>query len=109
MNSKLKHTPGPWNDSDGYGDIIHGPNSEHIADVRGFGAKLPMDANGRVIAAAPEMLECLIESCYFQHKIYVKDKNDKIGLRIFTDMLEKEIKIIEKATGLKIEELINEW
>lgn len=63
----MKHTPGPWayNSED---QIIHLPNdfSKMIAQVRGWGwiQKLPnpeqiQDANGRLMAASPELLEAL--------------------------------------------------
>ena len=54
-----KHTPGPWEVDEYSQSIIWGPNGEHIADVRGFGAGLPMIPNARVLAAAPKMLEAL--------------------------------------------------
>jgi hypothetical protein len=50
-------------------------------------------ANARLIAAAPEMLEALI----FEAKI---SQNDICGIPI------RLIKIIEKATGLSIEEIL---
>jgi hypothetical protein len=64
-------------------------------------------ANARIIAAAPEMLECLIEACEFQWKIYVKGKNDTLGLKHFRDLMHKEITIIEKATAMSVEEILD--
>jgi len=55
---KVEHTPGPWH-TDDYAMFIFGPNNETIAQTRGEGADLPIDANARLLAAAPEMLEAL--------------------------------------------------
>jgi hypothetical protein len=63
---KPQHTPGPWR-FDGI-CYIFGPNDEMIADteveetpgavlrMRGIGAQLPIEANARLAAAAPELL-----------------------------------------------------
>lgn len=61
-------TPGPW----GYDGIcyIFGPAEEMIADtdddihvirMRGIGAQLPIEANARLIALAPEMADLLLD------------------------------------------------
>ena len=67
-----EHTSGPWW-YDGI-NYIWGPHNEMIADIpdecrvariRGVGAKLPIDSNAYVLAAAPKMLkvlEALVES-----------------------------------------------
>ena len=53
-----KHTKGPWHlDPDGYCEYIWGPNNEMVAQIRGVGADLPREANARLIAAAPDLLE----------------------------------------------------
>ena len=66
--SKMSHTPGPWSyENEGQtvyvGDQIEG---QWIAQVRGWGwlqklknGEAVQDANGRLIAAAPELLEAL--------------------------------------------------
>lgn len=52
------HTAGPWRpDVDSL--FIFGPNTEMIAEMRGAGANLPIEANAKLIAAAPEMAEAL--------------------------------------------------
>lgn len=59
------HTPGPWEASLTANSIgqrfIYGPNNEHVAltyngNVRRIGQQ---DANARLIAAAPDLLEAL--------------------------------------------------
>jgi len=59
--ARMPHTQGPWKYDD-EGQYIFGPNTEMIAEIRGYGEYLPQEANGRLIAAAPELLEAL-ESC----------------------------------------------
>lgn len=59
--SAAKHTPGPWRfdpDGDFIWSVPSGAESpDVIADVRGYGANLPREANGQLLAAAPELLE----------------------------------------------------
>lgn len=54
----MAHTEGPWK-LDQEELFIFGPNTEMIAEIRGYGAGLPQYANGNLIAAAPDMLEAL--------------------------------------------------
>lgn len=58
-----KHTPGPWQVDKTYGLIMAGNEIEIAACHAGRGADA--EANARLIAAAPEMLDALekIESC----------------------------------------------
>ncbi len=51
----MKHTPGPWN-FDAYGEVFHISNNGFVASVYG---KTENEANARLIAAAPELLEAL--------------------------------------------------
>ena len=103
--SNLKHTPAPWRiERDGW-------NSCHImkADTTIWIAETSLyydsaEANARLISCAPEMLEVLIneyknmcEYCGIED-CEVKDNDKRCGSKM------KEV--IEKATGLKIEEAI---
>lgn len=54
-----KHTPGPWTASE-YGLIGAGPQFLHIAKTATTGMGRAADANARLIAAAPEMLDALV-------------------------------------------------
>lgn len=117
---KLKHTPGPWKQQK-YGDKVSPYILAQTAPDRytcpettvGFGKHsgggyfwpaigvggISLDevkANARIIAAAPEMLEMLISQV--QHS---KECGDFYGIKY-----DAEIKLIEKATGLKIRSLI---
>lgn len=58
MENPADHTPGPWKEHEGF---IVGPDDETIADPRCLPPTADntatMDANARLIAAAPELLE----------------------------------------------------
>jgi len=115
--SKLKHTPGPWvknkyllKDCLKYG--ISESNSSmlnDIADLKGaFKTEEERESNARLIAAAPEMLEELILA-YNNIKGYAK--RIPIDSEIYYEMngiLSDLKEIIEKATGMSIEEVLND-
>lgn len=54
----MNHTPAPWS-ADAAGLITAGPNRLHIAQAATTGMGHAADANARLIAAAPEMLDTL--------------------------------------------------
>ena len=69
----MSHTPGPWFSSK-KGDIVYGPQHRHpqstglgiemvsepiICFVRGYNGSQQAEANARLIAAAPELLDSL--------------------------------------------------
>ena len=93
--SKLKHTPGPWEikqDDRGYFENI-GPLSMGFTHADDVWLDIE-EADARLIAAAPEMLGALI----MIYKVWHEDS-----------ILISSVKaIIEKATGLKIGEVLNE-
>lgn len=50
MKKQVVHTETPWKyDGQNY---IFGPNNEMVAEIRGWGAKLPMDSNAAFIVKA---------------------------------------------------------
>lgn len=56
-----KHTPGPWayqEDSDAYTHIVRGPGNRFICQLAQT-TSAEIEANARLIAAAPELLEAL--------------------------------------------------
>lgn len=55
--SSPKHTPGPW-EVEGYN--IYGPNDQRIAELWD-GAEEEAEANARLIALSPELLQTLKE------------------------------------------------
>lgn len=98
--NKLKHTPGPWN----YNKITKLVQYDfydicEISDNNGYPEN---EANARLISAAPEMLETLIEIC---DHFCVLD-NIKSGMNPKEGLAGKIINAIERATGLKIEEVL---
>jgi hypothetical protein len=105
--SKLKHTPGPWRVKQ-LDDCFIEPKICMIP-ANGCYSYDKLDANARLIAAAPDMLDFLIKSCIESIEMW-KDDLEDIG-RTFSfeewkiTNIEK-VSIIESATGQPIEELI---
>ena len=97
--SNTSHTPGPWSyENEGQtvyvGDQIEG---QWIAQVRGWGwlqklknGEAVQDANGRLIAAAPELLEALQN---------IIDSVDKSHAVILVPLAANARAAIAKATG----------
>jgi hypothetical protein len=63
---KFDHTPGPWKVYARTEFLHHiGIKTEHIDPISvAYGSNKEGEANARLIAAAPEMLEALIEECF---------------------------------------------
>jgi hypothetical protein len=97
--SKLQHTPGPWKYT-----ISKNSGRHQISDAKCGGqvcaiwsrGKDITEANARLITAAPEMLEALIEFLKFN------------GAQNTEEYQLKVLKLIEKATGMSIEEVLSE-
>jgi len=53
--SEKKHTPGPWTLNSANQVVKHGDQSIIIANP--YHGSMPTEANARLIAAAPELLE----------------------------------------------------
>jgi len=99
---KLEHTPGPWKNAD-YSRKFNGdyPVYEIVTDDGDcIVPVVDSEPNARLIAAAPDMLEELIEFC----KYNCKDCRMRCGDRC---SLHKSKLIIESATGKKIEEVLS--
>ena len=102
--SKFKHTPGPWEICSLSGDIIVTEQNTIMVTNKGIRGRGDSDidiANARLIAAAPEMLEALINE--------VKFNIEDFGLDQIEDNMEFKamVEAIEKATGLTIQEKIS--
>ena len=125
----LKHTPGPWKaketnketitivspwsdkvkpeSCDGYGSYL----GIHISEIKHQNdnpcvSKMTADANARLIAAAPEMIEIIISDLRMNLKFM--SFGDITFMRQETNSeFNKKIDIVEKATGLTIEEVLN--
>jgi hypothetical protein len=99
--NKLKHTPGKWTIGHKWNDCIDLTHKNADDDfISIYGKKEEMEANARLIIAAPEMLDCLINvyECQFDSGKTLANLNSAIR---------KSKKMIEKATGQKIEEVIS--
>jgi len=59
MKTQAQHTPTPWN-YDGM-NYIFSKDNEMIAEIRGYGAKLPMDVNAAFIVRAVNAHENLVQ------------------------------------------------
>ncbi len=54
----MKHTPGPWHLSPTGRYVRYGPDGANICDLEAFGGpREEGEANARLIAGAPELLE----------------------------------------------------
>ena len=87
----MSHTPGPWDyDSFALREEIMSENNPLIATVCSVHCKKPeeMRANARLIAAAPELLEALVELAdQYQYN------------NGFDEIYEAAMKVIAKARG----------
>ncbi len=68
-DQKFMHTPGPWStDPEVEHESVLGPNGKMVADcaIFGFGKDAPTQernqANARLISAAPELYDALLEA-----------------------------------------------
>lgn len=84
MTSETKHTPGPWevtdNTADGYGQLVVGSMHGAVAicytaEPGDPGMPSECEANARLIAAAPELLECLLDVLDADGDLYAMDFN----------------------------------
>ena len=109
--SKLKHTPGPWEIEGTFVyslqdcEWLGNPSKENRFDLNIQGFKCPQEekeANARLVAAAPEMLEALINVKKYGCSGYIDGSKSDIEFWFKIDMA------IKKATGLTIEEMLNE-
>ena len=110
--SKLKHTPGPWSWQEGDRYIrIHDEESgkggywnesQKIAETYYVNNSEETISSNLLIAAAPEMLEALINVKKYGCSGYIDGSKSDIEFWFKIDMA------IKKATGLTIEEVLNE-
>jgi len=113
MNDKLKHTPA-WEvitDIDQF-FCVRNKNGQTICECSWTGSmknryhyKEASKANAKLIASAPEMLNALIEILKKQKEKCPKCNMNCTGLKEICDVM-KYKDIIEKATELKIEEIL---
>ena len=81
--STTKHTPGPWFASDMVGETGAEPNSIWIGNKDGYIAQVTREdgltqkdwLDAALIAAAPELLDCLIDLLDADGDLYAMDFN----------------------------------
>lgn len=105
---KLKHTPGPWeacergdySDFNGDSQVILS-DDKRICVIHSYNPE--GEANARLISAAPEMLEELINFCRYNCSGcsgMTKGCSGTCGSNVKT--------LLEKITGITIEEVLSE-
>jgi len=100
---ELKHTPRPW-EKDHIKSISKHKN-DNTPTVADNLTLEELEANGRLIASASEMLEMMINS-FKQTKIIVGDNYINLIKMDEKSDAYKMLKLIEKATGFPIEEVL---
>lgn len=105
-----KYTPGPWVDSptgtiharipfQGHGHLIAiGTALENEVEAFEFVDKDAMRANGKLMAAAPELLEILDEMSAEAEELTWADNSDQ---RRWDRMINKAKQVLKKARGEK--------
>ena len=97
-----KHTPGPWRmkyDVAGHYNVF-GPDRTFIVEVAAHGGSAPDNANARLIAAAPELLEaCLSMTNLLQATIVKYVGNGTILTDAEWDQVGQARAAIAKAEG----------
>lgn len=100
--SKLQHTPGPW-EIVKFGDAYEIRTDEYDVVTASLRKVIRKESDARLIAAAPEMLEELIDFCRYRCSGctgMTEGCSGECGSNVKT--------LIEKITGLSIEEVLAE-
>jgi hypothetical protein len=96
-----KHTPGPWEQCDEFGPITHGTCAKAVNDnflvasCTGYYGREQAQANARLIAAAPDLLEALTK---LHEELLALHISGDVG-RSLEDLLTIAPPNIAKATG----------
>lgn len=95
MSEQSKHTPGPWTIDDG--NIILGDKGLSVAEV--YADDLEQQRhNARLIAAAPTMLEALVDLVETLQNVRMQDGGGQIQDE-YADMFSEARAAIAKAEG----------
>jgi hypothetical protein len=104
---KFKHTPGKWKAVKGFVGVVLKWFLKMNDESDGI--LIGNEADTRLIAAAPEMLEALIKYYYTTISTYRQFLSAAGERNISIAHIENELKeLIERATGLPIEEVLND-
>lgn len=102
--SAIKHTPGPWTlESRGWDNQLIYGQDERVPDGRRFIADVSLmfdgaEANARLIAAAPDLLEQLrVTVMYLQSACTVMGKESR---QMALEIVDEARSAIAKATGV---------
>lgn len=102
-----KHTPGPWNSRRRGPTVIIEPIGATITSLSGpDGYKEKQDANGYLLAAAPDLLEalesvCLMSGKDFSEVIHHPTEGDfiRVSMHMRQEQLQQALLAIAKARG----------
>jgi len=97
MTQTAKHTPGPWIIRDG--SFIDAPTMTCLANVRAahVADNFECQANAKLIAAAPDLLEALRSMCEFWAYGLAKPEGEKL-----TDADHNEVERLAEIAGAAI-------
>jgi hypothetical protein len=88
---KAQHTPGPWKYEVATRTIRSEPANYWLASMNSWDGAVNHEANARLIAAAPEMLEAL--------KAVVREDFTKITINRWMQLIDSSLAAIAKAEG----------
>lgn len=90
-----KHTPGPWKAEGQLGLLVAGPADEKIAILHGERINPDTEGNVRLITAAPDLLEVMLDLfSNTQFRVAVGGNPHRVD-----DLLSRARSAIAKATG----------
>lgn len=95
--TQAQHTPGPWQFRDGGIETLNYHPIARINDDPAF--KVQMEANARLIAAAPELLEAAEQSLIHLEVMVLPYAKDKDEISSVKDVIEICKAAIAKARG----------
>ncbi len=97
------HTPGPWRYGGEYGPVGEAGRIVQCGTgyvICGLNTRSPQrEANARLIAATPELLEQLQECCNLLREVYGMLNPEQIGNETLDDWLKKPLAAIACAEG----------
>lgn len=106
----MKHTKGPWIATDDY-DVRQQKTGNIICIFEDSASSCFDENNARLIAAAPDMLDALVEEYVVIDNIF-HSKSFLCGEplnKMILQTIEKKKKAIERATGMSIDDVLNEY
>ena len=93
------HTPGPWKVDFKKFNQVKAENGALIAECRTLNGMVNLQANARLIAAAPELLEMLKKFVAYENAMEAND--DVLGMTLYFECSELARVAIAKATEVQ--------